>query len=428
PPPGPPPEFAAVNYTGWNPPDGGLSVGPSHVLVAVNESYSVFTRSGARLKGPVSLPGLFETTDSTFDPRAVYDAYTLARGGLDHFVVLASAGGYLTLATSASGDPTATWCAYQLTVDRSGATWADYPSLGMDGDYLYITTNQFTNGDNSFQYAELQVIPKASVYASGTANCPTATPSVVWPIQNPGGGNSFTVQPATQPDARPGSSAPMYLVNAIWPTGSNLALRIITPNGAAPPIVGTPSWVASGYIAPYDLPADTPQPRGSTIDTGDTRLPAAVFRYGKLYTANTTMHVSGIAGATPDPYANAQWYEVTPNSLTDSVGISHAITSSSVAYFFPNLLPGCASANCTSPTVVVEVSGSGRNQAASAFVARGTKLTNFASGVGGYTLNSRWGDYPGVAADPAATGPVWVLGEYAQAGGAWGTAVTSIAP
>ena len=77
--------------------------------------------------------------------------------------------------------------------------------------------------------------------------------------------------------------------------------------------------MASDYIAPYDLPADAPQPRGSSIDTGDIRLLGAVFRYGKVYTANTTMHVSGIAGATPDPYANAQWYEITPNNLTNSV-------------------------------------------------------------------------------------------------------------
>jgi hypothetical protein len=99
-----------------------------------------------------------------------------------------------------------------------------------------------------------------------------------------------------------------------------------------------------------------------------------------------------------------------------------------VAYFVPNVLAGCAAVSCTNPTVVVEVSGSGRTQAASGFVARGTKLTNYASGVGGYTLNSRWGDCAGMAADPASTGPVWLLGEYAQGGGGWGTAITSVAP
>jgi len=145
PPPGPAPEFATVSYTGWNPPDAGLAVGPAHVLVAVNESFSIFNRSGTRLKGPTSLGGLFNSTDSTFDPRAVYDT------AQSHFVVLATASSYVALAVSQTGDPTGLWCAYRLTVDPSGATWSDFPGLGMDGDNLHVTSNQFATADNSFQ-------------------------------------------------------------------------------------------------------------------------------------------------------------------------------------------------------------------------------------------------------------------------------------
>lgn len=47
-------------------------------------------------------------------------------------------------------------------------------------------------------------------------------------------------------------------------------------------------------------------------------------------------------------------------------------------------------------------------------------------GVGGYTLNGRWGDYPGLSADPSDAGAVWVLGEYANATDGWGTAVVTI--
>jgi hypothetical protein len=339
-------------------------------------------------------------------------------------VLLATAAGYLTLAVSQTGDPTTSWCSYRLTVDASGATWSDYPSLGMDGDDLYITTNQFANADNSFQYAQLLAITKASVYAPG---CAATTPLLFGPLTNPGGGNAFTVQPASRPDALAGQAGPMYFVNAIWPRGNNLAVRAITRSGSGL-VLGDPQWVASGFIAPYDLPADAPQPRGPNIDTGDTRLLGAVFRYGKIYTANTTLHVSGIPGATPNAFANAQWYEITPNTLTNSVGASHAITSTNVAFFFPNVLPGCRTTPCTSPSVVLEVSGTGRSQPASAFWTRGASPTSYASGVGGYTLYSRWGDYAGVAADPAATGPVWVLGEYARSGGGWGTAVNSVSP
>jgi len=363
---------------------------------------------------------MFSTADSLFDPRALYDV------AQTRFGLLASGSSYFALAVSQTNDPTGAWCTYRISVDPTGATWADFPGLGMDGDYLYITANQFGTLDNSFHYAQLQAVPKSAAFSS---SCAAITPLTFAPLLNPGGGNAFTVQPANQPDAVPGDG-PMYLVNAIWSSGNNIAVRAVAHVGTGLSL-GDPQWVASGFIAAYDLPANAPQPRGAAIATGDTRLAGAVFRYGKIYTSNTTMHVSGIPGATSNPYANAQWYEITPNTLTNSLGAIHAITSASIAYFFPSVLPGCAASPCTTPLPVLEVSGSGRSQPASAFWVRGSdgRPTNYTpSAVAGYTLNSRWGDYSAVAADPTPTGPVWVLGEYARATNAWGTAIASVSP
>jgi hypothetical protein len=296
----------------------------------------------------------------------------------------------------------------------------------MDGDYLDITANQFGFTDNSFHYAQLQAVPKASAY---NPSCASVSATTFSPLLNPGGGNAFTVQPANRPDAISGDG-PMYLVNAIWSSGSNIALRSVAHSGTALSL-SDPQWVASGLISPYDLPANAPQPRGQAIATGDTRLESATFRYGVIYTSNTTQHVNSALGATPNAYANAQWYEITPKNLTNSVGASHAVTNSSIAFFFPGVLPGCATSPCTTPSPVLEVTGSGKSQPASAFWARGsaTKPTNYTpSAASGYTLNSRWGDYSALAADPTATGPVWVLGEYARAANSWGTAVMSVSP
>ena len=55
-------------------------------------------------------------------------------------------------------------------------------------------------------------------------------------------------------------------------------------------------------------------------------------------------------------------------------------------------------------------------------------VARYQDGVAGYTLNGRWGDYPAVAADPTNARRVWVLGEYAKATDAWGTAITVIGP
>jgi hypothetical protein len=129
--------------------------------------------------------------------------------------------------------------------------------------------------------------------------------------------------------------------------------------------------------------------------------------------------------AAPNPNANAQWYEITPGP--PSVGASHAMVDPTVAYFFPGILPACAAAPCSSPSVGLEVSGSGASQPASAFAVRqGGSPSAYATGTPGYALYGRWGDYPGVSADPSNLGTIWVLGEYAASTAGWGTAVTII--
>ena len=435
----PAPQFATLNSTqtgGWNPPDGGLAVGPTSVLTMANEALAIYDRSGNQLLPPKGLPAFFNDTgaSSVYDPRALYDAGNAAQGGRNgghgRFVVLATDGTNFTLAASQNESPESAstkWCSYLIP----GVTvndWVDYPSLGMDGDYLYITSNQFQNGTNAFQYARLMIVPKASVYPdAATGACPPLTGAVdYWNLQNPGGGASFTVQPANQPDALPGTGPSMYLVNAIWSSGNNLVVRNVTSlDSTTPP---TPNWVSSGYIAPYNLPASVPQPGGGgRIDSGDTRLLGAVYRYGSIFTANTTGTTTLSASA--NPYANTQWYQITPTGATTSTGASNVVANSSIAFFFPGVIPVCAAGpSCTTPKVVVEASVSGRTQPASAAVVANGKATVFQAGVSGYRLNSRWGDYPAVAADPNAPGTAWLLGEFARTTNSWGTATTSLAP
>ena len=441
----------------WNPPDGALAVGPGDaVLVAVNQSFAIYSRAGALQVGPIGFRTFFDTSSSTFDPRALFDAGNAAPGGYGggkgRFVLLATTGNEYALAVSRDDSPqspASSWCVYRLNAvfnSTSGPTTADFPGLGMDGDSLYITSNQFLAGD-VFHSARLLVVPKATVYpdtASGA--CPTATSTDFPELQNPlpGGGASFTVQPAHQPDARPGDTSAMYLVNAIWPDGSNLAVRSVTTTTTPTPTCTIPPcysfselyWVSTGFIAPYTLPADARQPGSGAIDTFDTRLLGAVHRYGKIYTANTTRTVHRSLDPTANAFANVQWYTITPHP-TMSFGASAAVTNRNVAYYIPAVLPGCTTATtveaCPTPFVGLQVSGSGPRQPASAFSVRVTggsppTVARYQDGVAGYTLNSRWGDYPAVAADPTDASKVWVLGEYAKATDTWGTAISVIGP
>ena len=90
-------------------------------------------------------------------------------GGKGRFVLLATTGDEYALAVSQDDSPqspASSWCVYRLDAvigSTSGPTMADFPGLGMDGDSLYITSNQFSAGD-VFQSARLLVVPKATVY------------------------------------------------------------------------------------------------------------------------------------------------------------------------------------------------------------------------------------------------------------------------
>src|SRR5919201_5824517 len=66
-------QFPTLDLTsggGWNPPDAGLAVSSTTILVAVNEAFALYaTGGGAAVAGPTGLPAFFGTADSVFDPR-----------------------------------------------------------------------------------------------------------------------------------------------------------------------------------------------------------------------------------------------------------------------------------------------------------------------------------------------------------------------
>ena len=149
-----------------------------------------------------------------------------------------------------------------------------------------------------------------------------------------------------------------------------------------------------------------------------TRLVGAVQRGDTIYTSNNT---KSVASSSPNPYANAQWYEV---PVSDGAAITHGVANSSVAYFYPSVTPGGLSATSF---VGWEVSDSSSTQSASAYRGRDSTIPAIYAGLGvsGYKLNSRRGDCAASALDPV-DGSVWVFGEYVASSAAWRTAVESV--
>ncbi|MEZ5354887.1 MAG: hypothetical protein R2762_19810 [Bryobacteraceae bacterium] len=408
--------FAGIDATGWLPPDCTMATGPEHVLLSVNSSVAIHMKAG----GPALIQrtltqwfGALAQDLTVFDPKALYDQHA------GRWVLLAVAfrtnpnRSVFLLSVSTSPNPMGTWRNYSFDamVDGSTATsnWADFPALGVDNQAIYITANMFAF-QGGFRHSKIRVIPKAGPYSG------SAAPFFDFvKMKNPDDTLAFTIQPCHTF----GAPQVEYLVNSLFPGGSSLTIWRVD-NPATSPVL-TRSSVA---VAPYSLPPNADQKGGGPpLNTGDVRLLHAVFRGDSIWTALTTARSWSGSGNR----AAIHWFQVRAASST--LVQEGVYGNRSFHYFYP---AGCPD-NQGNLTVVFSRCGpsefgsiryTGRRSTDALGQLQGSKLLK--KGLAHYQgLDSggrnRWGDYNGVAADPANPRLIWFYSEYASAVDTWGT-------
>lgn len=417
--PTPSTNFAAIAATGWLPPDCTLAVGGAHVLASVNSSLAIYSKAGAPLLQRTLTQWFANVAQglTIFDPKALFDQHA------GRWVLLAVAvsdtpkASLHLLSISSTSNPMGPWRNYRFDAMRDGTTatnnWADFPALGVDNQALYVTSNMFAFG-GGFQYSKIRVIPKTGPYAGGAAPFFDFTK-----MKNPDNSVAFTIQPCHT------FGAPMveYLVNTGFPSANYLSIwRIV--NAATTPVL-TRTRVT---VSPYSLAPNANQPGAvAALNTGDVRVLHAVFRGDSMWTSFTTAHSWG-AGANR---AAVQWCQI--RAGVPSVVQQGVYGAATGHYFYP---AACPDAN---GNVSLVFSRSGSNEFGSlAYTGRratdplGTLQASavLKAGVAGYFGpdsggRNRWGDYNGIASDPANGRVVWMYGEYASALNTWGTRVGS---
>lgn len=410
--------FAGIAATGWIPPDCTMAVGPNHVLLSVNSSVAIYTKAGVVAMPQRTLTAWFAnvvTGMTVFDPKALYDQHA-GRWVLVAVAVQQNPKASLhLLSVSQSSNPLGPWRNYRFNAMLNGSTatnnWADYPALGVDNQALYITTNQFAFG-GGFQYAKIRVIPKAGPYSGGAAPYHD-----FFNLKNANGTTAFTIQPCHTFGA-PGAE---YLVNTGFPSGNFLTLWEIT-NPASPTL--TRKQVT---ISPYSLPPQADQSGGAPpLNSGDVRVLHAVYR-GDLWTAFTTAHNWG----SPPNTCVIQWCQIRVGG--PAVVQQGVYGAAKLHYFYPASCPD----NNGNLTMVFSRSGpnefgsirfTGRRSTDLPGTLQGSALLR--AGVAHYNRldtsgRNRWGDYAGVAADPANPRVIWFYSEFASAVNTWATWVGS---
>ena len=173
----------------------------------------------------------------------------------------------------------------------------------------------------------------------------------------------------------------------------------------------------------YELPPDAQQlGSGTRIETNNSRLLHTIYQHAggvqRLWTCYTTKITwSGDAEAR----SALQWYEI--DVTTGAVVQQNAFGASGRYYFFPAIQTDI-NRNAylvfsrSSSTEYGHLRQTGRRVTDPANDLQNSVVVK--AGHSAYT-GGRWGDYFGICRDGGNSTRVWGYGEYAAAGGAWGT-------
>jgi hypothetical protein len=423
------------------PPDPSSAAGANHVVHAVGSVITFSTKAGATtfqddLFG--FFGGLAQTTLA--NPRVAYDHFSarwivIALDRTDTSEGAPANTSRLFIATSDDADPNGAWSIQSINTDiaiASQPTWADFATLGLDDDAIYISTTQFRFGTFAYAGNRLQIINKAQLYAGQLS---FTTHDVFAAVGAANSAGEFGLQPAIMYAAQP-SGLGTYLVNAAeWQDGSGndqlLVVRVTNP-------LTSPTFTATLVSAGgnIDNPA-TPLPGAPqngtsvTVRPGDRRVTSnAVWLNGNLYLANTTLPQTGVDAG----QSTVRWYRIAANgvaapALVDTGIVGGEELGAGTHTFQPsvavdnsgNLAIGFAVSNASmfpsaAYTLRLASAAAGTTQPATIYAAGEAFYVRTYRSPANQSQFNRWGDYNAMVVDPA-DGSFWAYNQYARTQG-----------
>ena len=313
------------------------------------------------------------------------------------------------------------WTFFQFSGDASN--FADYPTLGIDANALYIGANIFSTTTGSFVNTSAFVVRKSSLLSGGPIVVTAFTGLIV---------NSGRPPRATGPETPQGvdnydpTATEGYFIGVDRTSTSRLQLRRVTNPGGTPSLSGNVSISVSSFASPINV---TVQGTSGTVDGLDRRLLAAHYRNGSLWTTHN-VGVNSTGGTSSPDRDGVRWYQI--NGI--ATGQSPSVAQSGTVF-----QSGSANLSYWMGTIMV----SGQGHAAMGFTRAGPndfldaaftgRLAGDASGTMGapvaYTASTsaynpsdginphRWGDYSYTGLDPSDDMTMWTIQEWCQSSG-----------
>jgi hypothetical protein len=436
----------SITLSAYTPPDTMGVVGPTEFVTVLNGVIRANSKSdGAVGYLDTGLNNFFSSVRSskgTGDPRVWYDRLS------DRWVIScfnrAESDNRILLAVS---DPTITdidadtmWTFFYFVPSDVNASdaglFADYPTLGVDANAVYISAGMFSG--NSFANTSAFVINKSQLYASSGGNLATMPAGTITGFPNlancVGCSGMFAAHGASS--YNPSGSDPGYFISIALRTDDVLIIRRVNDPGSSAPTLGpeilVPVPQGLGYA---NLSVDTADAT-TDLDALEWRLMAAHLRDGRLWTTNTQfVNASGAPSPLPGARAAVRFYEIDVSTATPALLQTGTIYDSAATnpfnYWMGTVMVSgqghaalgfSRTSNASGAANWPAAATAGRLAGDPSGTVQGTPLVYQAGQAAykGYSFETlgrarRWGDYSMTSLDPCDDMTIWTIQEYSGA-------------
>ncbi len=398
------------NTQGYVPPDTHGDVGPNHYFQVVNCHYSIYSKTGTLLLGPLANSSVFTglpNNSNDGDAVVIYDEQA-DRWLFSQFSLPNYPNGpfYQMIAVSATGDPTGTWYRYQYTFDNM----PDYPKFGVWPDGYYMSANQFTPSPQSWAGCLAAAYDRAAMLAGSSS-------SSMITFTKPSTNEAFSWLPSDCDGAFPTGSPPNYFVY-MYDGSSTDHLGLYefhvdwtTPaNSTFTNFLSLPVAAFTTSVNGIDQPSTT-----VNLDPINDRLMYRLqYRKFSGYESMVCNHTVDISSSV----AGIRWYEL--RKTTGSWSIyqqgTYAPSDGNSRWMASAAMDGNGNIalgySVSGPGLYPSIRYTGRKN--------GDPLNTMTiaekgicTGTGAQTSGSqRWGDYSSMTCDPSVNGIFWYTNEY----------------